>query len=232
MSSAAVSVALTRGLRFYQTTIGKKAIMAVTGLLLFGYLIGHLAGNLQVFAGSPDKINQYAHFLHTNTGLLWGARVVLLTAVILHIVASVQLALLAREARPVGYVKKTDVPASYAARTMMWSGPIIAAFVVFHVLHLTTGDIVPLHRTATGDMDVYRNLVQGFQNPAISISYIVAMLLLAPHLFHGVWSMFQSLGVSHPRYTPMLKRIAAIFAIAIAGGNISIPLAVMAGLVS
>jgi succinate dehydrogenase / fumarate reductase cytochrome b subunit len=231
MSTTAADLVLGRGLRLWQTTIGKKAVMAATGMLLFGYLIAHLLGNLQVFAG-PEKINAYAHFLHSQPPVLWAARLVLLVSVILHIVASVQLWNLKRAARPVKYVKKDDVPASYAARTMMWSGPIIAAFVVFHVLHLTTGNIVPLSTLPDGGLDVYTNVVEGFRIPAVSISYIIAMLLLAPHLHHGLWSMFQSLGISHPRYTPAIKWIAGLLAYFIAGGNILIPVAVMTGIVA
>jgi succinate dehydrogenase / fumarate reductase cytochrome b subunit len=152
--------------------------------------------------------------------------------VVLHIVASVQLWRQNREARPIRYVKKNDVPTSYAARTMMWSGPIIAAFVIFHVLHLTVGAVVPLREVAENQPNVRYNVVTGFQNPLISGFYIIAMILLCMHLYHGLWSMFQSMGFSHPRYTPRIKRGAALVAILIAIGNISIPVAVMAGLVT
>lgn len=229
MSTIALEPKLTRTLRFYEGAIGKKVIMAVTGVMLFGYVIGHLIGNLQIYI--PDggaSINRYARFLHSNPGLLWGARLVLLMAVILHIVSSVQLWLLNKKARPVSYRKKDDVPLAYAARTMIWSGPIIAAFVVFHILHLTTGSIpgVPYE-----ELSVYHNVTQGFRNPLVSGFYIFAIALLCMHLYHGVWSMFQSVGVSHPRYTPLLKRMAALFAIVVGVGNISIPVAALAGLI-
>ena len=141
---------------------------------------------------------------------------------------------MAAEARrgPKRYVKKDDVPTSYAARTMIWSGPIIAAFVIFHVLHLTVGSVVPLQNVPDGDMRRTHNVITGFQNPAVSIFYILAMALLCMHLYHGLWSMFQSLGVSHPRYTPMLKKCAAAFAWFVAIGNISIPVVVMLGVLS
>jgi len=220
--------------RFYEAPIGKKAVMAITGVLLFGYVVAHLLGNLQIYSSDPDQINRYAAFLHNpaNAGLLWGARVVLLAAVVLHIVSSIQLWNLKREARPVAYVKKDDAATSYASRTMMWSGPIVAAFVIFHVLHLTVGSVVPLQDINSDPTtpDVRMNVITGFQNPAIAGFYILAMILLCMHLYHGLWSMFQSLGISHPRYTPKLKRGAAIFAIAIAIGNCSIPIAVMTGL--
>ena len=222
--------------RFYEAPIGKKAVMAITGVLLFGYVVAHLLGNLQIYSSDPDQINRYAAFLHNpaNAGLLWGARVVLLAAVVLHIVSSIQLWNLKREARPVAYVKKDDAATSYASRTMMWSGPIVAAFVIFHVLHLTVGAVVPLQDINSDPTtpDVRMNVITGFQNPAIAGFYILAMILLCMHLYHGLWSLFQSLGFSHPRYTPILKKGAAIFAILIAIGNCSIPIAILAGLVS
>jgi succinate dehydrogenase / fumarate reductase cytochrome b subunit len=229
--SAIASSPIVRGVRFYEASAGKKVVMAVTGVILFGYVIGHMLGNLQIFEG-PDAINSYAHFLHSHEGALWGARVVLLLAVVMHIVASIQLWALNAKARPVSYVRKADVPTSYAARTMKWSGPIIAAFVIFHVLHLTTGNIVPLYpESAPHSPDAYDNVITGFQHPAIAIFYIVAVLLLCMHLYHGLWSMFQSLGISHPKYTPRIKRAAAILAIVVAIGYISIPIAAMTGLI-
>jgi succinate dehydrogenase cytochrome b subunit len=231
MSTIAINP-VHRVVRFYEAPIGKKVVMALTGVILFGYVVAHLLGNLQIFAG-PDQINKYAGFLHNpaNAGLLWVARSALLVAVILHIVASLQLWKLKRDARPVAYIKKDDPAANYASRTMMWSGPIVAAFVIFHVLHLTVGAVVPLQEIGPNEPNVRANVIAGFSNPAISAFYIVAMILLCMHLYHGLWSMFQSLGFSHPRYTPKLKKGAAIFAILIAVGNCSIPIAVMAGLV-
>jgi len=225
---------LGRAVRFYAAPIGKKAVMAVTGVILFGYVVAHLLGNLQIFSPDRDQINRYAAFLHDphNAVLLWTARIVLLLAVVLHIVASTQLWNLNRTARPQSYRKKADVPASYAARTMKWSGPIIAAFVIFHVLHPTAGQVLEL-RDVNGNLatpDVRYNVISGFQNYGVSAFYIIAMILLCMHLYHGLWSMFQSLGISHPRYTPKLKQASAVFAILIAIGNCSIPIAVMTGL--
>jgi succinate dehydrogenase / fumarate reductase, cytochrome b subunit len=233
MSTVAITP-IHRVVRFYEAPIGKKVVMAITGVILFGYVVAHLLGNLQIYSSDPQQINRYAAFLHNpaNVGLLWGARIILLAAVVMHIVASVQLWKLKSNARPQGYVKKNDAAASYASRTMMWSGPIVAAFVIFHVLHLTVGAVVPL-RDVGGDLtqpDVHANVIHGFQNPLISGFYILAMILLCMHLYHGLWSMFQSLGFYHPRHTEKLKTGAKIFAILIAIGNISIPLAVMAGL--
>ena len=231
MSSVAIPP-LHRAVRFYEAPIGKKAVMAVTGVILFGYVVGHLLGNLQIYSADRDQLNRYAAFLHdpSRASLLWGVRGMLLLAVVLHIVASLQLWNLKRAARPIAYVKKADVPSAYAARTMMWSGPIIAAFVVFHVLHLTVGSVLPLEELGPNQPNVRANVIAGFQHPVVAGFYIVAMLLLCLHLYHGLWSMFQSMGLSHPRYTPGLKRFAAVCAILIAACNISIPIAVMTGL--
>jgi succinate dehydrogenase / fumarate reductase cytochrome b subunit len=234
MSAIAINP-IDRAARFYAAPIGKKAVMAVTGVMLVGYVVAHMLGNLQIYSPHHGQINAYAAFLHNpaNAVLLWGARSVLLAAVILHITASVQLWLQNRAARPVAYVKKDDVPSSYAARTMIWSGPIVGAFVIFHVLHLTVGAVMPLaNEIAPNEPNVRANVIAGFQNYGVSGFYIFAMILLCMHLYHGVWSMFQSLGISHPRYTHKLKRAAAILAILIALGNCSIPIAVMTGLLT
>ena len=225
---------LNRAARFYEAPIGKKVAMAVTGVVLFGYVVGHLLGNLQIYAG-PDQINRYAAFLHApaNAVMLWTIRLFLTGCLALHIVASVQLWLQSRAARPVRYYKKDDVPASYAARTMIWSGPIVGAFVVFHILHLTVGAVpgLPLLDLAEHEPDVRANVIAGFQQPLVAGFYILAIVLLCTHLYHGLWSMFQSMGLSHPRYTPVIQCGAKIVAILIAAGNISIPVAVMAGLI-
>ncbi len=224
MSATAVEVPLGRSLRLYQTTLGKKAVMAVTGFILFGFVVGHLIGNLQIFL-PPEKINHYAELLRSAPALLWGARITLLVSVILHVTASVQLWQLQREARPVGYAKKTNMNSTYASRTMLWSGPIIGAFIVYHLLHFTLGSVHPNF----DPHNVYNNVIIGFQQVPVALFYIVAMAMLCTHLYHGLWSMFQTLGVSHPRYTPLLKKFAAVFAFSIAIGNISIPVAVLAG---
>jgi succinate dehydrogenase / fumarate reductase cytochrome b subunit len=235
MSAIAVNP-IERAARFYDAPIGKKAVMAVTGVMLVGYVVAHMLGNLQIYSANRDQINAYAAFLHNpnNAVALWGARTVLLAAVILHIIAAVQLWLQNRAARPVGYFKKDDVPSSYAARTMIWSGPIVAAFVIFHVLHLTMGAVLPLHDVGGNPItpDVRYNVISGFQNYAVSGFYIFAMILLCMHLYHGMWSMCQSLGIRHPRYTRKLKWASAILAILIAIGNCSIPIAVMTGLLT
>lgn len=208
--------------------------MAVTGLILFAYVLGHMLGNLQIFLPDKNQINHYAAFLHStvNVAPLWIIRFVLLGAVALHIVASLQLSKTKSDARPVGYIKKRDVPTAYAARTMMWSGPIIAAFVIFHILHLTVGAVMPLHELGVNQPDVRYNIVSGFQNPLVSGFYILAMILLCMHLYHGLYSLWQSLGWVGPRYEDALKRAAAVVAIVICIGFIAVPLGVMGGLIT
>jgi succinate dehydrogenase / fumarate reductase, cytochrome b subunit len=227
MSSVAIGSPSAASVRFYQTTVFKKAIMAITGLILFVFVIGHMLGNLQIYEGR-EKLDAYGHFLHSVPEILWTVRIVLLISVTLHIVTTIQLALLKTEARPIAYVKKDNSHSSYASRTMYWSGPIIAAFIVYHILHLTLGVAQP---SVYVQGAVYDNVVYGFQNYAISGFYILSMALLCIHLYHGAWSMFQSVGINHPRYTPLLRKFAAVMALIIFIGNVSIPVAVMIGVV-
>ncbi len=225
MTATTIDNPLHKALGFWDAPIGKKAVMAVTGLILFGFVLVHMAGNLQFFLGK-EAFDAYARLLRVEPALLWGARLVLLVSVVLHIVASIQLTALKQTARPIAYQKKADIDSSYAARTMMWSGPIVAAFIVFHLLHFTVGAVGIAHYR---EGLVYDNVIEGFQVIPVSIAYIVAMVLLGMHLNHGVWSMFQSLGVSNPRYSAGLRVFAKVFSVLIVLGFISIPLAVMAG---
>jgi len=234
MSTVAINP-IHRAVRFYEAPIGKKAVMAVTGLVLFGYVVAHLLGNLQIYLPNHQQINDYAAGLHNPAiaPLLLAARLFLLLCVVLHITAAVQLWGQNRAARPVSYHKKSDVPTAYAARTMKVSGFIVAAFVIFHVLHLTVGAIpnLPAAELSPNHPDARANVINGFLNPAVSAFYILAMVLLCMHLYHGIWSMFQSFGVANPRISAAIKRAAKIIAILIAVGNISIPIAVMTHLV-
>lgn len=213
---------------FWQTANGKKVVMAVTGCILFLFLIGHLLGNLLVFAG-PERINTYGAVLHFDGTLLWIARAILIIAVVLHILAAVQLAVRNKKARPVGYARKKSINSTYASRTMYWSGPIILAFVIFHLLQFTSGTIHP--GTTFIPLDDYHNIVTGFQVWWVSAWYIFALLLLGLHLRHGLWSMFQSFGVpqSLPREKKN-KRWALVVTILLIGGFISIPISVLTGL--
>jgi succinate dehydrogenase / fumarate reductase, cytochrome b subunit len=212
--------------RIYDSSIGKKAVMAVTGLVLFGFLILHMLGNLQVFLGR-EVMNRYAETLHGNPGLLWAARIILLVSVVLHTWAAIQLTAVKAAARPVAYVKQGNVQGSTGSRTMMLSGPVIALFVIGHLLHFTTGTIHPQF----AELHAYENVVTGFANPIAAGLYIVAMILVGFHLSHGIWSMFQSIGFSHPRYTPLIKRFAGVFSWILIAGFISVPISVLAGIV-
>ena len=211
---------------FYGSTIGKKILMAVTGIILFGFVLVHMLGNMQIYIG-PARLNAYSKLLHDNAlEVLWPARIVLSLCVLVHIIAAVQVWLRSRAARPVKYRVKVDIATDYAARTMVWSGPIILAFVVFHILHLTTGNVLPSQFVAH---DVYHNVVAGFQLWPVAAIYIIANLMLGFHLYHGLWSLFQTLGFNHPRYNPYRRVAAVLFAVAIAAGNISIPVSILAG---
>jgi succinate dehydrogenase / fumarate reductase cytochrome b subunit len=229
MSATAVESRLQQTYRFYQATIGQKVVMAVSGLSLVGFVIAHLAGNLQIFLG-PEALDEYALFLRERSAVLWGARAVLLVAVAAHIIAAVQLTRLKSRARPEVYRRKENIGSSYASRTMMWSGPIIAAFVIYHLLHFTFGLAHPSYPDFEPHR-VYRNVVTGFQQPVVAIAYIVAMVMLGLHLYHGLWSMFQTLGINHPGYNLGLRRFAAVTTSIIVAGNVSIPLAVLLGLI-
>jgi succinate dehydrogenase / fumarate reductase cytochrome b subunit len=207
----------------YHSSIGKKAVMAVTGLIGVGFVIGHLIGNLQAypFFGGAEALNQYAVNLRKLGPILTFARLVLVAAVVLHVVAAYQLARLSQKNRPVEYKRWVPRGSDYASRTMRWSGPIILLFLIYHLMHFTWGNAH--HDFIPGD--VYGNLVKGFSVWYISAFYIFAMIALFLHLFHGVRSMFQTLGWE----SPVLHRISATVAVLLALGNISIPLAVLIG---
>ena len=226
MASTVIGTRQVRPVRFWESTNGQKAIMAVTGIILFLFVIFHMIGNLQVFEGR-EQINFYGFALRRFPEALWGARMVLLLAVGLHIWSSIKLAVRKTAARPVGYAKRQNTRSSYASRTMYWSGPIILAFLVYHLLHLTAGVFHPGGRFIEGD--VYHNLVAGFSVWYVSAWYIFCMILLGLHIRHGAWSMFQSLGLNHPRHTPVLQKLAAALAVVIVVGYISIPISVLAG---
>ncbi len=200
--------------------------MAVTGAILFLFVVGHLLGNLQIFDGA-SRLNAYGRLLHNLGELLWIVRAVLVVCVLLHIATAAQLAVRNWQARSVGYRRKRSINSTYAARTMYWSGPIVMAFVIFHLLEFTAGYIHPGSRFTEGD--VYHNVVAGFRVWWVSAWYIVSITLLGFHLRHGIWSAFQSLGINHPRHTPVLKLGALWIAGLIVVGYISIPISVLLG---
>jgi succinate dehydrogenase / fumarate reductase cytochrome b subunit len=211
---------------FYRTTVGKKVVMGVTGLIGAAFVLGHMAGNLQIFEGA-GVFNRYSALLRTSMELLWAVRIVLILAVVFHVVAAYQLARASQKSRPVGYAKWKAVNSTFASRTMRWTGPVLLVFIVYHLLHFTTGT---LHDDFI-EGDVYHNVVWAFQIWWISAIYIVAMLALSLHLYHGIWSLSQSLGLSHPKYGEGLRKLATILMIIIIGGFISVPVAVLFGLI-
>jgi succinate dehydrogenase / fumarate reductase, cytochrome b subunit len=221
--------------RFYQSTVGKKAIMAVTGLIGIGYVILHMAGNLQAFAGR-EKINAYSALLHgPGLELLWLARVILIVAVILHVMTSFQLTRMARAARPVGYKKRDPQVSTISSRAMRWGGVLLLAFIVFHLLHLTTRQVDPAgwanRFDSSGRYDIYGNVVASFRIWWVSALYLVAMVALGMHLWHGVWSFGRSLGVARASDHPLRRRVAPVLALALWLGFSLVPVAVLLGVI-
>ncbi|HYG67433.1 MAG TPA: succinate dehydrogenase cytochrome b subunit [Anaeromyxobacteraceae bacterium] len=211
----------------WKNAIGKKWLMAVTGIVLFAYVLVHMLANLQVYSGSAETLNAYGRFLRIAPALLWAARIVLLAALAVHVVAGVQLYLGKKRARPQDYAQWTPAVSSPASRTMIWSGFLIFAFVVYHLLDLTIGTANPDFRHG----DIYHNIIVSLAQLGASIAYLVAMLALGFHLWHGLWSMFQSLGVANRAWLRPLKKFAVIAATLIALGFASIPIAVLTGVI-
>jgi succinate dehydrogenase / fumarate reductase, cytochrome b subunit len=214
---------------FVGSSIGKKVIMATTGLILFGFVIGHMIGNLQVYLGSK-VLNDYSIFLRefAHGAGLWVARAVLLAAVLLHIWSAYALTMMNRAARPIGYRAWTPRESTYASRTMRLSGVTVLAFVIYHLLHFTTGTVHPDYIPG----DVYHNVISGLRVLPVAIFYIVAMLALGLHLYHGAWSMLQTLGLNHPRYNGLRFGVSVALAAAVTIGNLSFPATILAGLLS
>lgn len=215
---------MTSARRFLASSIGKKVVMAVTGIALFGFVVVHMLGNLQVYLGS-EALNAYALKLRALGPLLWMMRIGLMVAVLLHIWAAWSLTRMNRFARPEGYREKEHRESTYASRTMRWSGVFLFLFIVYHLMHMTWGNAHPdfIHG------DVYHNFVVGFRQVLVTAVYIVAMLALGLHMYHGVWSLMQTLGLSHPRYNHLRHAFATLITAVVVIGNISMPLAVLAG---
>ena len=213
---------------FLDSSVGKKVVMAVTGVMLFGFVTVHMLGNTQAYMGAAP-MNHYAEFLHTMVhGMgIWVFRAVMLVAVVLHAWAALSLTLTNMAARPVGYRAQQLQAATFASRTMRWSGVILGLFIVYHLLHLTTGTVHPDFIKG----DAYHNFVTGFQSYPAAAFYLVAQVCLGFHMWHGVWSLTQTLGLSHPRYNALRRRFAYVMAILVAGVNISFPLAVLTGII-
>lgn len=219
-------------LSFYRAAVGKKAVMAGSGVLLFGFVLLHMLGNLKLYQGA-DKMNAYAEWLRElgspalpHSGLLWLLRLGLLVAVLAHVVSATQLTVTNLRARPRRYRRLTTIQASYAARTMRWGGVIIALFVLYHLAHFTWGTVHP--DFAPGN--VYQNVVKGFQVKWVSGFYVVAQVALGLHLYHGLWSLFQSLGRWQPANPQdWRRRFAWVFALIVTLGNLSFPVTVLIG---
>ncbi len=223
--------------RLWRSSLGKKYLMALSGCALFLFVVGHMIGNLQVFLG-PEALNRYAHFLQSTPEILWPARLGLLALVTLHVVTAIRLWAENRAARPVAYSTYTPIEASYASRTMVVSGVIVAAFIVFHLLHFTLQkpvglnlsgqDFAQLH-DAHQRHDVFRMVVVGFQQAPVSIFYIAAVGLLCLHLRHGLQAWFQSLGLRNEAWRRPIDTLAWVAAAVVFLGNSSIPVGILLG---
>lgn len=226
---------------FYSTTLGKKMTMAMTGLVLVGFVLGHMAGNLKIFAGVDPKtgdykIDSYARFLHEigsevlgHSGVLWLVRVVLIVCVVLHAFSGIQLARINRRAKPQGYKIRSYRSANAASRTMLYGGLFLITFIIYHILHFTTGSV---HFRGFSEGEVYANVFNAFQSYPIVGFYIISMALLGLHLYHGTWSMFQTLGVDTPRWNSGMRTMAKVVAIGLFIGFTSVPIAIVSGLLA
>lgn len=219
---------------FYRSSIGRKFIVAITGVIMIVFIVGHLLGNLQIFLG-PEWVNGYAEHLRELGPLLWLVRVILFLTVVLHIYFTVQLAIENKRARPKKYARKETVKASLASRHMVVSGLVVFAFIVFHLLHFTGRQFNPqfplLKNDPLNHYDVYSMMVYGFQNVYVSVFYIVGLFLLTLHLTHGASSFLQSLGLNDQKLTPRFAFLGRLFAWLVFFGYTSIPVAVLLGVI-
>jgi succinate dehydrogenase / fumarate reductase cytochrome b subunit len=219
---------MNRLARFYRSAIGKKAVMAATGVIGIGFLILHVLGNLLAFRG-PDALNSYSHFLKSNGELLWLLRGVLIVSLVLHVIAATQLTIQNRAARPVDYVRRESQVATVASRTMRIGGVLLLAFIVLHILHFTTGTLKPAGVFSTGD--VFGNVLASFRLWWVTLFYVVSMAALGAHLYHGAWSAVRSMGVSQPTDDPLQKRVSLAVALFIWAGFTIVPVAVFLGII-
>jgi succinate dehydrogenase / fumarate reductase cytochrome b subunit len=222
-------------LRFWRSAIGKKWIMAVTGIMLLGFVLFHMLGNLKLYLGA-SHLNEYAEWLRSlgtpfapRSVFLWILRVGLIAAFFLHIVSAAQLTRMNQRSRPTKYQSPRDyVAADFASRTMRWTGVIVGLFVIFHLMDLTWGNANPDFVRG----DVYENVIHSFQRVPVAIVYILANIALAIHIYHGAWSMFQSLGLNNPKWNEARRTFAIGFAVLIGVANVSFPLMVVTKVVS
>ncbi|MCU0623860.1 MAG: succinate dehydrogenase cytochrome b subunit [Gemmatimonadaceae bacterium] len=213
--------------KFWDSSLGKKTVMAVTGLAGVGFVVGHMVGNLQMFkgAGAADAMAAYAKLLRTSMPLLWAIRLGLLACVGLHITAALQLTARNRAARPQGYQQVKPQASTFASRTMLLGGVLLATFIVVHILDMTLG---VAHPNFT-HLDPYNNLVYGFQRPLMAGFYVLAMASLAAHLVHGAWASFRTLGLRKASERPLHRTVAVAVAVLVALGFMSVPIAVVTG---
>ena len=225
---------MAAALTLYRSSIGKKAIMAITGLIGIGFVVGHMIGNLKVFLGA-DAFNEYARFLRTfgepvlpYSTVLWIIRLVLISAVALHLLSAYQLTRMDWAGRPVRYARKRDVQATFASRTMRWGGVIIVLFLLYHIAHMTLGVVHPSFEEG----NAYHNFVVAFQVWWVTILYVAAMLVLGLHIYHGFWSLFQTLGWNSRIYNRLLRGLALLIALVLTVGFVAGPLGVLFGVVA
>lgn len=220
--------------RFYGSALGKKYAMAITGIVWMAYVLVHMIGNLKLYQG-PDEINLYADWLRQIAypalpaqGALWAFRIILLVTLVIHVHAAYALWADNRRKRPAKYEARDYVAVNWANRTMRWTGVIVGLFILFHIADLTFGATNPEFEHA----DVYANMVASFSNPLISGIYIIANLALGLHLYHGAWSLFQTMGWNNPRFNQWRRHFATVFAVVVVVGNLSFPIAVLTGIVA
>ncbi|MBL0939673.1 MAG: succinate dehydrogenase cytochrome b subunit [Gemmatimonadaceae bacterium] len=211
--------------RFWQSTIGKKIVMAVTGIVGILFVLGHMSGNFLMFKGQ-GAMHDYAQLLRTSMPLLWAVRAGLIVAVVLHAVAAYQLTMRSRAARPQDYAVKNPQVTTLAAKTIRWGGVLLLVFIVYHILHMTVGTVHPQFT----HLDPYNNLSIGLRNPLVAGFYVLAMAALGLHLYHGGWAVMRTLGVARPSASPLKRRVALLLAIVVAAGFAAIPIATLAGM--
>ncbi len=215
-----------RGQKFWGSAIGRKVVMAVTGIIGIGFLVAHLAGNLLVFRGAA-ALNGYSRFLRSTGELLWVARIVLIAAVVLHVWAAYSLTQMNRKARPVAYTRRDPQVSTLASRVKGWGGVVLLAFIIFHILHFTTGTVRPAGSFAEGD--VYANVINSFHVWWVALFYLISMAFLGLHLYHGAWSSVRTLGVTGNSPNPLHRRASAALAVLLWLGFTLIPLGVFLG---
>jgi len=209
---------------FLKSTIGMKVLMAISGFVLFGFMVEHMLGMLLFFKG-PDVLNGYSRLLHASPLFLWSARSVMILSALVHIYTAAVLFLRQWTARPVGYRRQQARAFAYAARTMKYTGPLLLAFVLFHLAHFTWGwQVTPAPFV---EDDVYANVAASFQYPWVALVYVVGVLLVGLHLIHGGHSMFESLGIRHPRFDTLIRTVAGGLTVVITVGFVSLPCTIL-----